>query len=558
MKKFFSLVVAAIVLLSSQTANAFDLSEQFDQMQMFSNTNLKATGSVIVQDAITATSSDISSIRVLRSFSRAAGQTTTTTWGECLDLTENASDLFCGKSNVLKTEFKLQAILIAPMCDSIDTSPCLKSIQVSQSGSAFVTAKFVRYSHQGREVAGSQAEPEIGLPAGVSTSLFTLDLPGWAGKTLAVKPLFQMGYGMSPNSPKSFITQAFSLEVAPVVYKPISNASFAGFRQGSRAAYGFGEQTGWPDSYPFIPQTNSFSSKLWSEDGQMAKKGNVPSQTRIRVVMKMPKDLPNWYFGQVENASTVITPASGFNTVSFEAEPAEIQKIAFLSELAKTPGESSSSNQPPFTNWIMTPGNSYSIGSFSEMLPANVNRSLATASAWRIAAGSGSMLSTSANEGQSPELKTCLAKFPNFGGMLTTNAPLFDSDMPKYVNGYLEYQVSGLHFAPDGTTPNIGTYSLSLPSALARCVYGLSNLPIAATVSVLGEDGETRLATTTSKESADGIFTVAAKGFTFSSPKVRVKFIQAAKVTTTTCVKGKVVKVLKGSSAKCPSGFKKK
>lgn len=558
MKRIIGLLAVTLALLSFQPAYGFDLTEQFDQMQQFTNTNLKATGSVIVQDAISATTSDVSSVRVMRSFELTPGRTIATTWAECLDLTENSSDKFCGKPNVLGSEFRMQAILIAPYCESSTTIPCLQSLKVSQNGAAFVTAKFDRYSHQGRNVSGNQAESDLALPAGVSSSLFSLDLPGSTVMSLAVKPLFQMGYGLSASSPSKFYTQAFSLEVAPVLYKAVSNASFVGFTQGSRAAYGFGEQTGWPDAYPFIPQTNSYSSKLWSENGRMAKKGNFPEGLRIRVVMKMPKDLPNWYFGQVDNAVTSIAVGSEYNTVTFEADPANIQKIAFVSELAKTTAGSPNVKEQPYSNYVMTPGNSYSISSFTEMTPSGVNRSLATASAWRIAAGSSGLLSATASGNQSPELTKCLAKFPNFGGMVTTNAPLFNSDMPKYVNGYLDYQVSGLHFAPDGVTPNLGTYTLAVPSALARCVYGLSSLPISASVSVFGEGGETRVATTTVKESADGILTVSAKGFTFSSPTVRVKFIQSPKVTKITCVKGKVTKVVTGSSVKCPSGFKKK
>lgn len=558
MKKLIGALSIILTLLSFQPAMGFDATEQFDQMQEFVNTNTNVTGSVIVKDAMSATSSDISTVSVLRSFDLAPGRSVTTTWATCLDLTENPNDLFCGKPNVLKSEFKLQAVVIAPTCDSGASVPCLQSLQVAQGGKSFVTAKFDRYSHEGRAVAANQAESDLGLPAGVSTSLFSVDLPGWEGKSLAVKPLFKMGYGMTANSPKKFVTQAFSVEVSPVVYKNVSSASFVGFTQGSRAAYGFGEQTGWPDAYPVILQTSSYSSKLWSENGRMAKKGNVPTGTRIRLTMKMPKDLPNWYFGQVENSAVAIVPGSNFNTVTFEAEPASIQKIAFSSDLAKTASSSPGANQKPFANYTVSPGSSYSISSFLEMLPTNVNRSIATATAWRIAAGSETPLTSSAAGDQSPELTRCLVRFPNFGGMVATNAPLFDSDMPKYSKGYLEYQVSGLHFAPDGVTPNLGSYTLAVPSALARCVYGLSSLPISASVSVIGDAGETRVATTTVKESADGILTVSVKGFTFSTPKVRVKFIQNAKTANTTCVKGKVVKVLKGNSAKCPSGFKKK
>jgi hypothetical protein len=61
---------------------------------------------------------------------------------------------------------------------------------------------------------------------------------------------------------------------------------------------------------------------------------------------------------------------------------------------------------------------------------------------------------------------------------------------------------------------------------------------------------------------------MAANGFTFSSPTVRVKLTQdpvavvKAPVkqvkTTITCVKGKTVQKVSAISPKCPAGFKKK
>lgn len=557
MKRIIGLVVVILTLISFQPAYGFDLTEQFDQMQQFTNTDLKKTGSVIVEDAMTATSSEISSVRVLKTFNVAPGQTMSGTWADCVDLTEAASDQFCGKPNVLKDDFSLQGTIIAPQCGGSVLAPCIKSLLISQNGSAFIGAKFSKYSHQGLALAGNQPEPELGLPAGASSSLFSVDLPGWSGIAVAVKPIFEYRLTASSSNPKKFTPKAFSLEVAPVIYSNVPSSNFVSFTKGSRA-YGFGDQKAWPEGYPLLPQTNSFSAKLWSESGRMAKKANLPDGVRIRVVMQMPLGIPNWYFGQVENASTKFAAMDAVNVVEFEAEPATVQQIAFASTLAKMPSSLPNAAQQPFTNVVMMPGNGFSISDFLELLPEKVDSSLGVERTWRIGAGAASGFSESEGSNQ---LNKCLAKFPSFGGMVTTNAPLFDSDMPKYINGYLDYKVSGLHFGPDGKTPNTGTYTLAVPSALARCVYGLSNLPISASISVFGEGGETRVATTTVNESADGILTVSAKGFTFSSPTVRVKFLQGpklSKLTKITCVKGKVVKVVTGPSAKCPSGFKKK
>lgn len=115
-----------------------------------------------------------------------------------------------------------------------------------------------------------------------------------------------------------------------------------------------------------------------------------------------------------------------------------------------------------------------------------------------------------------------------------------------------------MHYLPDGKTPAEGTYDLVMRSDIARCLYGFSSAPIGAAISVVGEGGETRTAVTTVKEES-GWLKLAAYGFTFSSPTISVKIIQAAaKKTTITCAKGKLIKKVTGTSPKCPAGYKKK
>jgi hypothetical protein len=131
---------------------------------------------------------------------------------------------------------------------------------------------------------------------------------------------------------------------------------------------------------------------------------------------------------------------------------------------------------------------------------------------------------------------------------------------PEFKNGLLTYKVAGLHYAPDGKTLNEGSYDLVMRSDVARCLYGFSKAPISATVSVVGEGGENKVATTVVSEK-NGWLKLAAYGFTFSSPTISVKLSQAsapAKKTTITCAKGKLTKKVTAVGPKCPAGYKKK
>jgi hypothetical protein len=158
------------------------------------------------------------------------------------------------------------------------------------------------------------------------------------------------------------------------------------------------------------------------------------------------------------------------------------------------------------------------------------------------------------------------------GGVVTTNALTYSSGPPTFnrETGALEYKVASPHFEAGGNVA-LGSYDLAVKSDVARCIYGFSSAPISATISIVGEGGEQKVATTVVNE-RNGWLYLSAKGFTFSSPTIKVKLTQepvasvaaaptatpTAKVSTITCVKGKTTRKVTAISPKCPSGFKKK
>jgi hypothetical protein len=164
----------------------------------------------------------------------------------------------------------------------------------------------------------------------------------------------------------------------------------------------------------------------------------------------------------------------------------------------------------------------------------------------------------------------CLSDTTRVLGVVSTNSMGYDGTAPKFVDGFLNYRVAGLHFAADGKTLNLGTYDLVLRSDAARCLYGFSSAPVSATVTIAGADGTQNIATTVVTEK-DGWLKMKAAGFTFSEKQIRVKITQepalaassapvavAKKKSTITCVKGKSTKKVSAVSPKCPAGFKKK
>jgi hypothetical protein len=147
-------------------------------------------------------------------------------------------------------------------------------------------------------------------------------------------------------------------------------------------------------------------------------------------------------------------------------------------------------------------------------------------------------------------------------GMVTTNSNAYLAGPPAFADGFLSYRVSSPHYDSKGQV-QVGTYDLAIRSDIARCIYGFSNAPIQASISVISDEGEAKTATTVVTERANWL-RLSAKGFTFSSPTVKVALSQAgsssgvAKKSTITCIKGKTSKKVTAVKPKCPSGYKKK
>ena len=157
----------------------------------------------------------------------------------------------------------------------------------------------------------------------------------------------------------------------------------------------------------------------------------------------------------------------------------------------------------------------------------------------------------------------CSTSTDRVSGIVTTNATGYIAGPPVFnkAEQTLDYKVLAPHYLADGTEFK-GTYDLTIDTDFARCLYGFSNAPISATVSIVSSEGQPQVATVVVSQ-RDKWMHLGAYGFGFSAPTLKVKFSQAkaaiaAKKTTITCVKGKTSKKVTAVKPKCPSGLKKK
>jgi hypothetical protein len=153
--------------------------------------------------------------------------------------------------------------------------------------------------------------------------------------------------------------------------------------------------------------------------------------------------------------------------------------------------------------------------------------------------------------------------------MVTTNSNAYIAGPPVFKDGVLSYKVSSPHYDSKNEI-QVGTYDLAIRSDIARCIYGFTSAPVQASVSIIYDDGQTKSATTVVSE-RNGWLKLSAKGFTYSSPTLKVSFTQekpAAEATispvakpskkTIVCTKGKTTKKVTAVNPKCPTGYKKK
>ena len=153
-------------------------------------------------------------------------------------------------------------------------------------------------------------------------------------------------------------------------------------------------------------------------------------------------------------------------------------------------------------------------------------------------------------------------------GMLSTNALVYDAYPPKIFDNEITYRVASPHLNSKKEV-NLGLFELQLSTQVMRCLYNFDNAPLQVTVSVVEENGEKQVATSSWSE-VNEVLRVNLSGFHYSAPEIKLRITQSGEdlpISTVVekvkskksikCVKGKVTKKVTGTNPKCPSGYKK-
>jgi hypothetical protein len=463
------------------------------------------------------------------------------------------------------------ALSVLPPCADDASTNCIAGLQITPQNGQEKKAKPVK------EIGGYSipADPSKGYIGGNSASIWSIENSG-STVTPQVKYLIAAQFAASWNITKlTFEVQKLSVSVFPIVEKP---GDFFADRWSTDL-----ERTRAADSQfqavplKFVPKITQGSSGiempdcLFFDDKYCGQQTVFDEGTRVKVDLRLTNELGGWFHGRIKDPLITIEKDTAVsNLVSVDAEAIMIPRLTHVAELNSLDATEKRIFSQTFWGGAaprdLLAGPQADDGEkgftfLSELREKVGDAAAGSTSAWNfnsIKAGSGS---------------ACLNQTGKVLGIVSTNATVFESTAPQFIDGQLAYKVSGLHYKKDKKTENLGTYDLVINSDVARCLYGFTKAPISASVSITG--GSDQIIATTVVNEKNGWLKLAAYGFTYSEKVLQVKLTQevvvqptptatatpkpvVAKKVTITCVKGKTSKKVTAVKPKCPTGFKKK
>lgn len=482
-----------------------------------------------------------------------------------------------------KKFFTLEFGATLPVCDSIITTNCLESFYGTKANGERVEGVFQKYSES--TPFAFPAHEKYGIPAGAYPSLWKL--PGIANSSGAEDYiLIPYAYGSTKHE-KWQENPAFTYhQIVASVYAVKAEA-------GSRYRPIYATDASTSPS-KIVGSSNSGNNMCAAQDiGLCYMRYPLPTDVQLGMTLRLNTTFEPWIHGRVADPNISITSlGSDGSRIDVSGTAMRISNLGTWARVETL--------TPEIREWILNDDHenggvglwenhrsltktfAYNIGVSGEgnirqlkmWLPVLGDKASANPTTWSFRFLESRELS---------EANKCIKSSNQLAGFVSTNASVYSAGPPVYnsATGSLDYTVIAPHFDATGKE-FLGTYDLLIRDSVARCIYGFSDAPIKAEISIVSEDGTNKVSTNTITKKGEWI-ALSAKGFTYSTPTIRVKLSQtpveaqqstvnstqetkaAAPVTTikpkslkkiVTCAKGKVVRKISGLNPKCPSGYK--
>ncbi len=465
-----------------------------------------------------------------------------------------------------KSDQTYVANLLLPACKSAAEQWCIESVSIRKKDEpATKSAKFIRQV----DSALVENTPGDGLPGGSSISLWQAEGMQNSGGVDTYAVYVVLKATKFPGRGPTF--DQFTAMVLPY-------SETRGFKYERP----FSEEMVLPNGSIRIGTRGSAGECAWTETGLCGLMEDFPSGVRASLTLRVSNLLTGWLMGRMADPLINVEPFDAEqNKISIDAEPVKVPKFYAVTDRSKASAAILES----------LPRNSDFSGVTNNL--ANESGAFRTIENWKDVAkdtAAGLVSTWSATTIRSGFGSQCLADTTKLLGVVTTNAMVYEGTAPRFERETLNYQVGGMHFNPDGSVFE-GTYDLVMRKGTAQCLYGFNDAPITATVTVVEAGKEQRIETSSLQELGSGTekwLKLSARGFTFSSPTLKIKLNQdkpataaptapnnssataagsgnpapavkaPAKRLSISCVKGKVTRKISGVAPKCPAGFKKK
>ena len=462
----------------------------------------------------------------------------------------------CSKVADLNATYR--ATIVLPPCAEPTATYCIENLSFRKAEDEWSNASLIRSINAPRHAPVE----EINLPYSGSMSLWSISTKN---PKLNSKFAVFASFEIPESTLKSKTNKFTNLQIRILPYQdavfdsknpPKIYAFDTGIDINGNARFGveqFPEKTVWEDDLGRGIITD------WDPDLQ------------AQVSLRIPNSISGWMGGRLNQAQVDIEPYSPtMNRLTVSAGPVDVPRISI--DIPQDQLTSTVKNLFPGWDWTNPPGGviqntdvagDYSLKLLDAIRSFAKDKSTDSEKVWIL-------------KSFVPSSQRCLNDSSRLLGFVTTNAAVYSTDPPQYAGGSLNYSVGSMHFDSHGSVFE-GNYQLILRSDIARCLYGFTNAPIEASVSISGEGFNTQIPTSSSME-RNGWISLSAYKFHFSNPVLSVVFSQkivaeSSQSTSITnsqktpagvnllksvkCSKGKIVKVFKNTGGICPSGYKK-
>jgi hypothetical protein len=408
------------------------------------------------------------------------------------------------------TKDGFEGTFVAPVCEKRSDENCIEWISIHPVDQPASPATLIRSIEGGKT-------PQIakyGLPKGGTTSLWSQ--PGQTHKgadtTYAATLRMEVNLDRSSSRPHAFFSlDSYNLQVKPYqeITGPYEPHSCDEYKNGSQTIVGCG---GLPEEC------------AWTGNGICGKEVGFPEGSKVTVSFRIDSKTTGWFAGRVQDPNISIKKISAKQLrIQISGQPSSVPVARGHMPTAKASKKiidglrsclASNKNNSCWTG--LYAASDWGMDYVEAFRREFADTATYTRDVWSM---------RTVNSGS---LGPCAAGESRLIGVVSTNSMAYQAEPPQFKNGFINYQVAGMHRLPDGKELALGRYDLVIRSDFARCLYRLSRLPISASISVVNDKGKKTFATTTVQDK-NGWLKLSAQNFTFSKKTIKVKITKAKK-----------------------------